>query len=201
MQANKEILVKVGEKEWKVKEEFVKFEAYQHTQMEEKFVPHVIEPSFGMGRIMYCIFEHCFRMREKKKKDDPDRTYFDFPIQIAPIKCSILPLLNKPELGKKVFELKTMMNLAGLSSKVDDTGVSVGKRYARTDECGIPFGFTVDFDTVEKNLVTMRQLDTMTQTQFPMELAPQIIHSILNGFKEWDDIIAEFGLFTAGSQD
>jgi glycyl-tRNA synthetase len=55
-----------------------------------------------------------------------------------------------------------MMTSAGISSKVDDTGVTVGKRYARTDECGIPFAFTVDFDTVEKNLITMRQLYTMT---------------------------------------
>lgn len=58
--------------------------------------------------------------------------------------------------------VETLMNAAGISSKVDDTSVSVGKRYARTDECGIPFAFTIDFDTVEKNLVTMRQLDTMT---------------------------------------
>ena len=125
---------------------------------------------------MYCIFEHSFREREQ----DAQRTYFDFPIQISPIKCSILPLISKPELDKKVLELskyiktfvvlisyfilETMMTSSGISSKVDDTGVTVGKRYARTDECGIPFAFTVDFDTVEKNLVTMRQLNAMTQT-------------------------------------
>lgn len=56
-----------------------------------------------------------------------------------------------------------MMTKAGISSKVDDTGVTVGKRYARTDECGIPYAFTVDFDTAEKGLVTMRQLYSMTQ--------------------------------------
>jgi len=72
-----------------------------------------------------------------------------------------------------------MMTTAGISSKVDDTGVTVGKRYARTDECGIPFAFTVDFDTVEKNLVTMRQLDTMTQTQFPMDQATKVIKSLV----------------------
>lgn len=81
------------------------------------------------------------------------------------------------------------MTTAGISSKVDDTGVTVGKRYARTDECGIPFAFTVDFDTVEKNLVTMRQLDTMTQTQFPMDQATKVINSLVQGEKDWDDII------------
>ena len=54
------------------------------------------------------------------------------------------------------------MNKAGITSKVDDSGVSVGKRYARTDECGIPYAFTIDFETAENNLVTMRQLFSMT---------------------------------------
>lgn len=160
MEKNKSIVIKINDKDVKLDEKSVKFEKYEQTILEEKYVPSVIEPSYGLGRIMYCIFEHCFRMR----KEDAQRTYFDFPIQMAPIKCSILPLISKPELDKKVIQLKTMMTTAGISSKVDDTGVTVGKRYARTDECGIPFAFTVDFDTVEKDLITMRQLGTMTQT-------------------------------------
>jgi len=126
--------------------------------MEEKYTPSVIEPSYGLGRIMYCILEHCFQTREEDQK----RTYFDFPISVAPIKCSILPLMNKDALNEKTMELKTMMNKASITNKVDDSGVSVGKRYARTDECGAPYAFTVDFDTAEKNLVTMRQLHSMT---------------------------------------
>lgn len=102
MAENKEVSVSVDGKEWKLGEQFVKFEPYDHVQQEEKYVPHVIEPSYGLGRIMYCIFEHCF----KKREADAQRTYFDFPIQIAPIKCSILPLVSKPELDAKVFELK-----------------------------------------------------------------------------------------------
>ena len=90
-----------------------------------------------------------------------------------------------------------MMTKNGISSKVDDTGVTVGKRYARTDECGIPFAFTVDFDTVEKNLVTMRQLNAMTQTQMPMDQAPKVMNQLLSGEKEWQDIIDTFGLFVS----
>jgi glycyl-tRNA synthetase len=55
--------------------------------MEEKYVPHVVEPSFGIGRIVYMILEHCFKAR------DQERTYFLFPPSIAPVKCSILPLI------------------------------------------------------------------------------------------------------------
>jgi glycyl-tRNA synthetase len=66
--------------------------------MEEKYIPHVIEPSFGIGRILYCIFEHCFKTRDK----DAQRTYFDFPPSISPLKCSLLPLMSKDDLNKKV---------------------------------------------------------------------------------------------------
>jgi len=64
-------------------------------------------------------------------------------------------------LNEKVQQLRKLLLEEGLSSKVDDSGQSVGKRYARTDECGIPFAFTIDFDTIEENTVTMRELDTM----------------------------------------
>jgi len=57
-------------------------------------------------------------------------------------------LIAKPELNEKVQELKSMLTRAGLSSKIDDSGQTVGKRYARTDECGIPYAFTIDFDTL-----------------------------------------------------
>ena len=93
-----------------------------------------------------------------------------------------------------------MMTSAGISSKVDDTGVTVGKRYARTDECGIPFAFTVDFDTVEKNLVTMRELDTMTQSQLPMKDAPAVLSNLLHGYMSWDDVISKYGLFVSKSE-
>jgi glycyl-tRNA synthetase len=68
---------------------------------EVKYIPSVIEPSFGIGRIVYCIFEHCFRVRA----DDEQRTYFVFPPLIAPVKTSILPLMDKPDLNKVVQDI------------------------------------------------------------------------------------------------
>jgi glycyl-tRNA synthetase len=76
MEKDKSVTLKVNDKEFKLDEKMLRFERYEQTQHEEKYVPHVIEPSFGLGRIMYCIFEHCFKMREQ----DAQRTYFDFPI-------------------------------------------------------------------------------------------------------------------------
>ena len=82
-------------KEWiTVKEETV-------TIRDKKFFPHVIEPSFGIGRILYCIFEHCFHVRPEDEK----RTYFTFPAHIAPVKCSILPLTTDGKLLKVARDL------------------------------------------------------------------------------------------------
>jgi glycyl-tRNA synthetase len=85
-------------KQVKLNKDFVAFELGEKTQHEEKYTPSVIEPSFGIGRIVYCIFEHCFKIRPH----EASRTYFTFPPLIAPLKCSILPLIPNPELNNFV---------------------------------------------------------------------------------------------------
>ncbi len=108
LETKNEVVIKLENgKEVTLTKEFVTFETYEKTVQEEKYVPSVIEPSFGnfqnlnslgIGRIVYCVFEHCFRQRE----EDAQRTYFVFPPLVAPVKCSILPLLDKPELNNLV---------------------------------------------------------------------------------------------------
>lgn len=152
----------------KLNKDHIAYEQCERTQHEEKYTPSVIEPSFGIGRIVYCIFEHCFKIRPH----EATRTYFTFPPLIAPLKCSILPLIPNAELNKVVqtisklcianaFILESALTRNGVSSKIDDSGQTIGKRYARTDECGIPFAITVDFDTLNDQTVTLRDLDTM----------------------------------------
>lgn len=85
-------------KEFTLTSAHVSFSEQTKTVIEEKFVPHVIEPSYGIGRIVYCVFEHCFKVREQ----DAQRTYFDFPPAIAPVKCSLLPLQGNADLNAKV---------------------------------------------------------------------------------------------------
>lgn len=81
--------------------QFIEFQQLEKTVMEEKYIPSVIEPSFGIGRIIYCIFEHCFKIRG----EDKQRTFFSFPPLIAPLKCSILPLIDRDELNTVVNSL------------------------------------------------------------------------------------------------
>ena len=110
----------------------------------EEITPTVIEPSFGIGRIMYAIWEHNFRIRET----DQQRTYFSLPAEIAPIKCSILPLSANAQFNPFVKQIKEDLTRFDISHKVDDSSGSIGKRYSRADEIAIPFGITIDFETI-----------------------------------------------------
>ena len=96
-----EMTFNIDGKDFALNKEMISFEKEEKRVMVENYIPHVIEPSFGLGRIMYCIFEHCFKMRES----DGQRTYFDFPAKIAPVKCSIFPLINQKEMNQKAFEM------------------------------------------------------------------------------------------------
>ena len=88
-------------------ETHLKFERCELKMTEEKFVPGVIEPSFGIGRIVYCVLEHCFSIREKDEK----RTLFKFPPSVAPYKVSVLPLIHSEEMLKFVEPLSKYFSL------------------------------------------------------------------------------------------
>lgn len=95
------ITITANEKEYILTREMVNFTEETSVTQEEKYTPHVIEPSFGIGRIIYCVFEHCFRQREA----DAQRTYFAFPPSVAPVKTSLLPLISNPQMNGKIHEL------------------------------------------------------------------------------------------------
>lgn len=143
---------------------FITFKFKEQMQQEEKYIPYVIEPSFGIGRIFTAILEHNFHMRDKK------RTFLSLPPKIAPIKCSILPLISSEKFEATIHNLKVNLNKVGVSSKVDDSGNSIGKRYARTDELGIPFGITIDPETLEDKSVTLREILTTKQIRIPVKI-------------------------------
>lgn len=91
--AAEKFTIVTAEKEFEIEKSLFKFEKQSKMMMEEKFCPNVIEPSFGIGRVIYCIFEHCFKVRA----EDAKRTYFNFPPLVAPVKTSILPLISGNE--------------------------------------------------------------------------------------------------------
>jgi glycyl-tRNA synthetase len=85
----------------------------------------------------------------------------------------------------------------GVSSKIDDSGVSIGKRYARTDECGIPFAITVDFESLEDKSVTVRDLTSMKQVRMRVEEVPANISMLSLGTKTWEEILVQYPIFEA----
>lgn len=99
--ADASITISASGKDFTLTPEMITFEEQTKTTQEEKFIPHVIEPSFGIGRILYCVFEHCF----KGRADDAQRLYFDFPPAVAPVKCSLLPLVRNEQMLAKIRDI------------------------------------------------------------------------------------------------
>jgi len=125
-----------------------------------KFVPHCIEPSFGLTRTLLAVLAEAYDEEEVKEGDV--RTVLKFKPALAPIKVAVFPLLkNRPELVAKAQEVYQSLKTLWMC-EFDDNG-NVGKRYRRQDEIGTPFCVTVDFDTLEQGVVTVRDRDTMEQ--------------------------------------
>ena len=141
----------------------------------EKFVPHVIEPSFGIDRVIYFILEHNFS--EVKKKDDEYRILTLSP-QIAPIKAGVFPLLKDKKLVDIAKKIDKNLRTAGIATYYDDGG-TIGRRYARMDEIGTPFCITVDHDSLKDNTVTVRDRDTTKQERKDQRLLVEFIKNCL----------------------
>ncbi|CAI9093090.1 OLC1v1028505C1 [Oldenlandia corymbosa var. corymbosa] len=128
------------------------------------FTPSVIEPSFGIGRIIYCLFEHAFYMRPSKAGDE-QLNVFRFPPLVAPIKCTVFPLVQNEQYEEVAKLISKSLTVCGISHRIDITGTSIGKRYARTDELGVPFAITVD----SASSVTIRERDSKDQIRVDVE--------------------------------
>ncbi len=129
-----------------------------------KVVPHVIEPSFGLDRIIYALLESAFYEEQLEKET---RRVLRFKSDIAPIQVAVFPLLNREELKSKANEVFEQLRAASFIVEYDTAG-SIGKRYRRQDEIGTPYCITIDYDTLEDDTVTVRERDTMQQVRFPI---------------------------------
>ncbi|MDP3836711.1 MAG: glycine--tRNA ligase [bacterium] len=125
-----------------------------------RFIPHVIEPSFGVERALLATLHAAYN--EETLEGGEERAVLKLPYQLAPVKVAIFPLLkNKEPLVEKAREIYSELRSV-ITCEFDDNG-NIGKRYRRQDEIGTPFCVTVDFDTLENNEVTVRERDSMKQ--------------------------------------
>jgi glycyl-tRNA synthetase len=132
-----------------------------------RFIPHVVEPSFGSDRLFYVALEYAYGVKD-------DRVVMSFPRGIAPTQIGIYPLMSKDGLDEKALELQRILTQEGFTTEFDETG-SIGRRYARADEAGIPLGITIDYDTLREDTVTIRDRDSWRQVRSPIKDLPELL--------------------------
>ena len=125
----------------------------------DEYVPNVIEPSFGIDRILYAVLEHSYL---ETKKEGEAYTVLRLPRPMAPIEVGVFPLMPKDGLDTMAEKILHKLQGAGLRAQYDDSG-AIGRRYARMDEVGTPFCITVDYESLEKRTVTVRERDSTKQ--------------------------------------
>lgn len=138
-----------------------------------RFVPHVVEPSFGCDRLFYVALEYAYGLKD-------DRVVMSFPRSIAPIQVGIYPLMGKDGLDCKAREIQKLLSEEGLMTEYDETG-SIGRRYARADEAGVQLGVTIDYDTLEDDTVTIRDRDSWQQVRVEIKDLPELLHKYFQG--------------------
>ncbi len=149
---------------------------YFDPELNQSYVPYVIETSIGLDRMFLAMISTAFT--EEKLEDGTDRVVLRIPAPLSPIKVAILPLMKKdgmPEVAEKLFaDLKFEYNCQY------DEGDSIGKRYRRQDAIGTPFCITIDHQSVEDGTVTIRERDTMKQERVKLENLKAILSDKLS---------------------
>ncbi len=138
--------------------------SYTDPDTKEQFVPHVIEPTWGVDRTILAALCAAYHEEEAPTAEDgktETRVVLKLPKWLAPIKVAVLPLSKKEELAKVAYPLYETL-IKQFVCEYDETQ-SIGKRYRRQDEIGTPYCVTVDFESLEDNAVTIRDRDTMKQ--------------------------------------
>jgi glycyl-tRNA synthetase len=151
----------------------------------ESFVPHVIEPSFGLDRICYAVLEYAY-------KEVGDRVVLSLPPYVAPYDAAVFPLLNNKEFVEKAVEVRELLVSNGYRVFFD-VGESIGRRYARADEIGVPAAFTIDHQTFKDNTVTVRDRDSWRQYRISIDMINKFVEMLLGG-EVFDTIANNLGL-------
>ncbi len=149
--------------------------SYTDPETGEKFVPHVVEPTFGVDRTVLAMMVSAYREEKapSAKGGQEKRVVMKFPARMSPYQVAVLPLSRQDKLLEVAEPLAR--GLAGKFSCDYDVTQSIGKRYRRQDEVGTPWCVTVDFETLEDKAVTIRDRDTMEQERVPLAEVPGVV--------------------------
>jgi glycyl-tRNA synthetase len=145
-----------------------------------RFIPHVVEPSFGSDRLFYVALEYAYSVKD-------DRVLMSFPRSIAPTQVGVYPLVSKDGLVEKALEVHKLLVDSGFTVEFDETG-SIGRRYARADEAGVPLGVTIDYDTLSDGTVTIRDRDSWQQVRSKIRDLPELLHGYFQEKLDFEDL-------------
>jgi glycyl-tRNA synthetase len=165
---------------YKILPEHVEITRQKVVERGKRFIPHVVEPSFGSDRLFYVALEYAYRVKD-------ERAMLSFPRDIAPIQLGVYPLVSKDGLPEKALKLHKIMLDEGFVAEYDEAG-SIGRRYARADEVGIPLGITVDYETLSDDTVTIRDRDSWKQVRTKIEDLPELLHKYFRGKIDFEDL-------------
>jgi len=195
-QAGDEIKVEIDGETFSVSKNLISFGEESVKISGRTIVPHVIEPSYGIDRITYCVLEHAYDEEElsgsaaadggEDADSDENRIVMRFKNVSAPYQAAVHPLMGKPELSAAAKKLFNEAVVAGIMTDYDESG-TIGKRYRRNDEIGIPYSVTIDFDTLEKNTVTIRDRDSMKQICVSADEFVSVLKHLISGTKKFEE--------------
>merc|ERR1712130_976718 len=191
-------------------------EVFENVQS-EKYVPSVVEPSFGIGRILYALLEHSLWERV----DDEHRVVLSLKPRIAPYKIAILPISNQlNDIAQKIEAMLSGQSVSfdnecnneqkedinddmhyidnaafneGVATWIDDSSSSIGRKYARCDRKGIPFAVSIDFQTQKDLTVTLRERDsTIPQIRVKIDELYDLVSDLARGRKKWKSVLTKY---------
>ena len=164
----------------KILPEYVEIAKCKVEERGRRFIPHVVEPSFGSDRLVYVTLEYAYRVKD-------DRVMLSFPRDIAPIQIGVYPLVSRDGLPEKALQVYRMLVDEGFTVEYDEAG-SIGRRYARADEAGIPLGITIDYETLKDDTVTIRDRDTWRQVRNRIDVLPELLHKYFHKKIDFEDL-------------
>lgn len=171
------ISVNVDGSEYEIPLEKCGFEKKTVTKNGEHILPHVVEPSFGIDRMVYTVLTHSY---DEDEINDETRRVMRFKEEVAPTEVAVFPLMDKDNLSEKAEKLADDLRSTGFSVRFDSTG-NIGKRYRRQDEVGTPYCVTVDYETKEEDTVTIRERDTTEQIRVSLDELSDVLEGLLSG--------------------
>jgi len=159
-----------------------------------KYVPSVVEPSFGLSRILYALMAHSFEFRpmsEDAKEDDLQKIILKLKPNLAPSAFGVLPLSNSGGIKEMAAALHKKLRMNDIRCSTDTSAAAIGRRYVRMDKAGVPYVITVDFTSVKDNSLTLRERDSMEQVRLPGDVdLLSLLHDLQSQRKAWEDIVS-----------